>query len=503
MDIIFARLPGYMDGISRVIVRCGFRVYYLELSGNMGGNAKKDRAARLEEAGVLPLPIENLHHLQNVPDVYYNMKRDAFAKVQTLAPFGLLEGYEKFFPGITGLTEKLQVTIHASLAPPMLYIGGKVNLWAWANRDGRIFLIHVNPHTLVVSELAPNVRQLYIPLDFFPGFLIGVYHILLEIPRFFFQASGKKTDSCGTPKNGAMEKKTGRIALVLHQGQKYGNLFFKDLFYSTDSDSDLHPERILHIDYSGIPCPSENLTWVSLGHRCNSFAARIFYSFRIISKGIPRIRRLRHILTLAILARIYVSFKKYHTGLEPYPELKIALIDYEILCPKELLLAFESRNIRTVAAQERFFVSFNNLFGSTIVSHYLCASPFSADIINRSPLYCVDVTLPVGQYRSDILLEMQKTSVPPVIGAFQNKGFRIITALGFHTSRNWQESHADPMLNWSAHRVFLEDMIRLSTDIPDVAIILRFKDISWMELPVFADILEKIKETDNMIISTD
>ena len=46
-------------------------------------------------------------------------------------------------------------------------------------------------------------------------------------------------------------------------------------------------------------------------------------------------------------------------------------------------------------------------------------------------------------------------------------------------------------------------MIRLSRDIPNVFIILRFKYVDWVSLPVFAEAVREIESSENMSISMD
>jgi len=143
------------------------------------------------------------------------------------------------------------------------------------------------------------------------------------------------------------------------------------------------------------------------------------------------------------------------------------------------------------------------LFGSTILSSYLCSSQYAADSMKLSPLYSINHFLPVGQYRSDNLLIAKKSQPPQVLEAPIAKGRKIITALGFHTHMEWQKSQTDPLLNWKAHKNFLDNMIRLSSEIPDVFIVLRYKNVDWISLPAFAEAVQKINSCDSITISTD
>ena len=59
---------------------------------------------------------------------------------------------------------------------------------------------------------------------------------------------------------------------------------------------------------------------------------------------------------------------------------------------------------------------------------------------------------------------------------------KIITALGYHTPINEHESITDPHLNWKAHEIFLNDMIKLSENIENAYFMLRYKYLDWMNL---------------------
>ncbi len=262
-------------------------------------------------------------------------------------------------------------------------------------------------------------------------------------------------------------------------------------------------EKLLFLDYSGWPAPAgSSLTWVRFSDMHGSFGSDLRSAFSALRAGIPHIRHIRECTGVLLLAAFYAGYRSYATKLESFPGLKVALIDYDILCPKSLLMAFERRGIRTVAVQERFILSCNNLVG-VIAGDYLCASRYAELAMMGSPLYSVDRYIPAGQYRSDILLKARAGKPPEILQGPRKRGLRVITALGFHTTTDWPSSRTHPLVSWSAHSHFLRDMIRLAREIPDVFIVLRFKDVDWMSLPCFADIIGEINASDNIRISTD
>jgi len=503
MDFIITKLPEYLDPVCIVIKKLGYRVFYLELSGLRGDNldAENCRIEKLNTAGIVPLPFEDLTHFTGYSETNRDPENVVIQRAWQIMPEKMLEGIGQLFPGIQKIEKKLWIAVHSAVAIKVMKSVGKVNLWAHTNPKTNYLLIDISPDGFLIPDLAPNVRLVVIPIELVTKNVDTAIQAILH----FIQ----KKDLTGKNNKGSTDlkkmtfKNRSHVAFVPHQGLSYGNLFQKDLFYSSRTDSELHPERLLYIDYSGWPNPSEKLHWVCMGNHRQSLLLNIRRALATVSKGILHIRRFRHILGLLILARFYVVFQSFSTKLDAYPDIRLAFIDYEILCPKELLLSFESKGIQTVAVQERFSFAFNNLFVSIVATHYLCDSPFAARHIKESPLNCIDNYLPVGQYRSDNLLKLKESLPPTIIKNARTNGLKIITALGFHTHIKWQNSKTDPLLNWRAHKQFLEDMIRLSSEIPDIFIILRYKEIDWISLPIFADLIKEIKSISNITISTD
>lgn len=502
MVIIFAKIPKYLDLFCIVIRKLGPRLFYLELTGDRTKEKEYFRVQKLKAAGIFPLPIEDLPHFTGFSELNSDPEKKTLQRTREIAPDNLLKIFGPLFPNITDIEEKLLIAVHSAVALQIFQVSAKVNLWARENKDKKILLITISPEGFLLPEMAPNVRQLVVPVEIFANGLDAIFHLVLYAVQWL-QKTGK---SGGIPERILYPLKNiphPRVALVTHKGLNYGNLYQKNLFYSDQEDSDLHPQQLLHLDYNGWPSPSEKLTWYSIGNHRQSWIPNIRYAIQALSKGILQVRHLRHIISLFIIVRFYIIYQSFSSKLESFPDLKVAIIDFDILCPKELLLAFESRNIRTVATQERFVLAFNTQFGSTILSHYLCSSPYTINVMRSSPLYAVDHFYPVGQYRSDNLLVARMSPPPEVITAARIRGLQIITALGFNPVMDWQRSQVDPLSNWSAHRHFLEDMVRLSKDIPGIFIILRYKDMDWITLPAFADIVRDINFSDNLTFSLD
>ena len=180
----------------------------------------------------------------------------------------------------------------------------------------------------------------------------------------------------------------------------------------------------------------------------------------------------------------YNSYLKYYFAIKKFKSLKIALLDYDILCPKPLILALEKNNIKTVATQERFLHSFFSSYANLIVNTYYTISEYTADIINKSKYFYVQNLIPVGQYRSAYLAKYKNTEIPKEINKAKNEGKKILVVLGFEPPKNWFESYTSLVSNWSSQISFLDDILKnnksskLTVVSPDVGGVLRARSIA-------------------------
>lgn len=499
MDIIFVKMAKYLVPIAILLQKIGFKIFYLRLSESLQKN-DSSWVTRLQEKNIIPLPIESLHTISGFSRGHSDPEMKTYELTRQYASDKLLQTIGRLFPDNKYIEKKLRILLHHPLSIQEVYVTNTVNIWGRAKPERNILLIDVNITGLLTHELLPNVKILVVPVDFIAS---GVTHLFKAVNRLVRSAKENTHQPDHVlSRSFPSHTKQNRVAFVVHKGLTYGALFYKDLYYSTKRDSDLYPINLLHLDYSGLQSPSDTLSWDHIGNHRQSWIHNIYHGLVAVCYGIFHVRALRHIIGLFIIARSYVIFQSFTKQLEKYTSLGFALIDYEVLCPKELLLASEARGIQTIAAQERFILAINNHV-SLILDHYLCGSSFVAEKMQQSPLNYINRYVPVGQYRSDYLWEAKESVPPAVLEAPLRRGNTVVTALGFHTPMKWSDSQVDPLLNWTAHRHFLEDMIRLSQDVPNIFIVLRYKEVNWMSLPVFADILETINSSEKIVISTD
>jgi len=212
------------------------------------------------------------------------------------------------------------------------------------------------------------------------------------------------------------------------------------------------------------------------------------------------VRSLSNVAGVLFLAAFYSRYTNYLYNISKVPLPRFALIDYEILCPKPLLIAFEVLGVETIATQERYITQYYSAFG-VFLDNYMCASTISLEEFENNDSYVINSLMAVGQYRSDFLLTEEECLVPDELLGVVASNNKLIVALGFHTYLHCSESEVHTLLSWNAQISFLKDMIRLANEVENSFVIVRFKNIEWMENGFFRNVIAEINSMDNICVS--
>ena len=490
MAIIFSKLGGLQSYLAVVCARLGAETYYINL---LNSNNQEEVCSKLTLKGVRPLPVESIGHIdQWYHDINENYENDWTVDV---LPKNIALEQKTLFKNIDGIEGKLRVVLRTSISTE---IAGKVALYARAYPKDRHYLVSTDFLAMLCPIREKNIQKVFLP---------NIAPLLLIISGLLKRTIAKCRQKFKLPRVDNItefsETIDSKVAFVVHDGLSYGQLYDKNLYYSSDSDSILRKDRLLHISYSPGINSTEEVKWFHISGQNYSGYAQIFSLIKPLIKSIIAIKKLKHVLGIALMVAFYMRYVSYRDSLLILSSLKLALIDYEILCPKSLLLAFESLGIETAAVQERYFMSFYKSFG-TILNYYLCPSDFSKNVLIGNSSYIVGEYIPVGQYRSDMLFANYiggSANLPLELIEAKKLNKKIIVALGFHTHLSRYESETDPLLSWRATTLFIEDILNLANIMKETFIVLRYKSLNWINLPVFSNIINRVNVTDNVIIS--
>jgi len=490
---IFNKLNYFCLPILRVLKLFNINIFYLSLSAKTS-EKKEILAAKLKKMQILPLPLEFEKKLPNDALAFYDSdpNEQIYSSNLQLLNDNQLKKISKIFCQNEDLSPILRLVLQERLWPKNGELT-KIQIWKKNNINKKIiFITFESLFFLKPINYQLKMNIVYIPLD--------LISMLLEILKLFsYSFLRLKFKKTGKLKVKNTDEK--KIIFVLHKGTTYANLYDKKLFYSEDENSPFNQKKIIHLDYFNSNI-ADNLRCLKINLKSK---LKIKYFIKIIInflKHIYIVKNRKNLLGLLLILNEYRKFLIFLNHLEKLKNVKGAIIDYDILCSKALIIAFKFLKISTYAAQERFIHPHFTSFANVVVDNYFAVSTFAADTLKKSKYNYIKTILPYGQWRSDEFKKIKKDDMPDEVLEAKNKGKKIITALGYQCSDTWFDSNVDIITNWSCNRSFIEDMIKLSEELKNTQIILRYKNLEWLKLPYFADLIKKINEKKNLIIST-
>jgi len=503
MHIIFENLNFWQIPISRLFKYLKFKVFYLSIVANSDFK-KNEIADKLKKKNIFPLPMELVKKI--LPESCYNLYdydayETSYKKNIKLVPDEILKKYCNLFSIKDGKIKKLRLLLQDIFGKKHRELG-ILDVWSALYPSKRIIYISFRFMSFYMENRSGNITKIIIPLDISVFFVKKILKIFLS----FFVTTTNKNNLSSEKKISNNKNFKGfdkqEIALIPHKGIFYGepSLFEKSLYYSDNTNSNFNKYNLLHLDYSNYPSPEENMNWVCI-NTINVSKRKIFFkTLLFLLKTFYLIRNWSTFLGWLLCTQQYISYVKYLEKIKKFKNLKVALIDYDILCPKTLILALEKNNIKTVATQERFLHTFYTSYANVFVDTYYTASQHASNVIKKSKYYDIKNNIPIGQYRSDYISFYKKQNFPKEISKAKESGKKILIALGYHSPKNWFESYTDPITNWSAQINFLEDMIKLSQNLENTFIVLRYKTLNWSENEYFKKIFDKIYRCENIIL---
>lgn len=493
-DIIFSELT-YVSSIFAILIRIFLqRVYYVKLtSGEI-----ETFANFLKKFGIIPLPIAGLKTISTYADADSDPKGYSWIWLDKKLKHFQFEKLRNLFPNVKNLDEKVSIYLLDFVAIKLTSLGSKLIFWHENYPDRKIIFISFSFDDLSIPKLPDNCLRLVIPipgiLSFFPFVFKVVSRIFLKL-RSLVSFKSKLQEELHPEAHFDWGKY--EHAYVTHSGLKYGSLYEKSLYYS-ETDSFFEPKNLVHFDYSGYSSPSEDLPWFQLTPAKKlsltdvvSISLKLVFALNFLSIKFS---------SLPLKIRILILTLKFHAhrrDLGHFKQLKRAYIDYDIVCPKSLILAFESCNVLSIGVQERYISTYYKST-SVVLDHYLVSSNESRLVMKQSRNYWFTNSIPVGQYRTDeFFRKFPNISNKDSVGIYNKR----ILVLGFHCDMTWVESQVNPLLNWQAQAHFLDEIMALASEFKDSLFTLRYKMIDWLELPFFSPIKHRLKEFHNIKIS--
>ena len=507
MHVIFGNVSYWQIFILRILKYFKFEVFYLYIDAK--SDVKKNEiATKLKENNIFPLPIEFQKKIS--PKASFSLcsidpDEIAYKKNIELIPDTILKKYCNLFSIHEKKIKKLRLLIQDFIFYKQMSISGKLGIWSALYPKKKLIYVSFKFTCFYNSNTGQNIYKIIIPLNILNYLKKIIKKIFLILFTIFANKNIKEQKNGILNEQNLDELSKKTVAFIPHKGLVFGskafNIFEKSLYYSDNVNSYLNKYNILHLDYSNYPKPEENICWVCLNKIRLSNIKFFFKVLKATIKTFYLIRSWQTFLGWILCIHQYYVYEKYCEVIEKFSNLKMAIIDYVPLCPKTLILALEKNNIKTVATQERFIHTFFTSFANVILDTYYVASEYAANVIKSSKYHDIKNVIPIGQYRSDYIALYKKENIPEEIFKAKENGKKVIVFFGHDSPNDWFDSYSETITCWSAQVNFLEDVIKFSQNINDIFIILRYKTLDWRNNVYFKNILEKINNCENIVIS--
>ena len=293
-------------------------------------------------------------------------------------------------------------------------------------------------------------------------------------------------------------KANGPVLFVLNQGLTYGGLYSYDHVLGGDPESALGVNNVVTMAATGGKFNSEGIVWgyPTLG----SAAARAWLRFRLFAASV-RTAGLASWSASWLLAGVSARAEMRARWLsQNLPDVRVALLAYDLQAPVDLVLALESSGVKTVALTERplsLVVRSQPLAVNTL----LTASSWFSDQALQSPSAAVRRAVAVGMWRTDLLVRYAGKQPHPFVARARSEGRSVIVALPYHVGN---KASANPLAtSVPCVRHFLDDILNVADRHSDAVVVIRGKDASWLEHDAFADMAARVEALSNVITSDD
>ena len=339
--------------------------------------------------------------------------------------------------------------------------------------------------------------------------IIIIKKFIIELIKFLINYPGlKKKVIQKQKKDDGLNLKMFKVIFFPHKSVFYGNLFIKDHFYSKDQSSSFHPRNMIHLEHDNIDIDKAKKRYLEyfgfepfhmhLDSLTKNHKERIYFELlQCIDLELIRsiIKSKISFTTILRMTSLYYSYLYFYNAIREFDNVKIALVGYDVLFPIPLSLALESNGIKTIAVQERFIQPFQNNYSYVIDTQFTVSNYISSLLQSKEGNFAVSECIPIGFIRSDKLVR------PKTKNNKKSKRKRILI-FDYPVQNIFNNQISEPVINWENDHFFRKEIIKIAQDFNDYDFIIRGKNIEWMNIEYFHDILYEWNNTSNIIIDT-
>ncbi|MDA9802799.1 hypothetical protein N9C30_00365 [bacterium] len=291
-----------------------------------------------------------------------------------------------------------------------------------------------------------------------------------------------------------VESSSARVLVVANHGLTYGSLYSYDYLLSSNDDSPRHPRNVAYL--------ARERRLLENGQQAVGLEDLLSFGgwFRGVRLAISKLR-IRN-LTLGALPMAFrrVAFlsraMRYEAGLrKSFPDLRLAILLYDIQTPVELLYALHRVGVRTVSNHERPQIGLVPYL-PLVADHLMVESAYFGEALRASEFAHVSECHPVGLWRSDALFDDGSRLHP-------RRGRPMVLVLPLTPSREIRQSAQPSELSGNGFRHFLSDVLALAEQHPEADFVVRTKNPEWLRSRDFVEQIARLRSATNIQISDD
>lgn len=319
--------------------------------------------------------------------------------------------------------------------------------------------------------------------------------VLLKGTRRLKGTANVVTTVSATGEAGLMkEESPARVLVVANHGLSYGSLYSYDYLLSKNVESPRHPRNVAYL--------ARERRLLENGEQ--AVGLEDLLSFGGWFKGaLLAISKLRHRkftfgdLPTALRRAAFLSrAMRYEAGLrESFPDVRLAILLYDIQTPLELLYALQRLGVRTVSNHERPQIGLVPYL-PLVADHLMVESAYFCEALVASEFAHVIQCHPVGLWRSDALLEHGSRLYP-------TRSRPMALVLPLTPSHTITQAAQPSELSGEGFRHFLHDVLLLAEHHPEVDFVVRTKSSEWMSSSHFVEEISLFRSAANIEISDD
>ena len=388
-----------------------------------------------------------------------------------------------------------------------------------ANEGKRIMILSFNPLLFYLKQDFDNrIRIISLPgfflLDYTAQVLRTAGIVIQRVRSLFMRQKRETSVSSARYKSVPIDSDKVEVIYFPHKGVFYGDLFKKDHFYNKNNASAFNMKKILHISlgeankdfmmqsyqfYMDNDIPFTDIRTLSYSRK--ELIMRLYTLIKKIGPSIFSDLKKYGFFYVSYTLFLFLSITKYMLIFSNFSQLKIALVGYDYLFPRNLSLALSLNDVKVCATQERFILGFWP--GVYYIFDYYFAA---GNVVRREGLSnsAISHCIPIGLVRVDNLFGYEIKKIYDSQYDAVKRSKKLILALDYHMpASEIEDIETNPATRIATTRIFYEHLIKLAVEVPGVYIVIKGKNSASYKSRFIGDLVDRINRTENIKIELD